>query len=266
MKFHRFGLGTYLNDDHEQCAESVATAIDVGYRHIDTAQGYDNEAAVCEGIERSGLSHEDVFVATKLATGNLAYDDVIETTKASADRLGVETIDLMYVHWPINTYDPDETIPALDELVDRGIIDRVGLSNFRPDQLEAAIDRLDAPLFAHQVEMHPMLPQEVLHQCAVDDDHWLVAYCPIARNEVADVPTLVDIAETYDATPAQISLAWLLEKENVAPIPKATGERHIRENFEAQTIELSDDDVRRIDDLDRERRIVDFDAAPWNQV
>lgn len=264
MAFDRFGLGTYRNDDHDQCAKSVETAIEVGYRHIDTAQGYDNEAAVGEGIARTDVDREELFVATKLATENLAYDDVIETTAQSAERLGLDTIDLMYVHWPINTYDPDETIPALNELVDRGLVKHVGLSNFRPDQLDAAIDRLEVPLFAHQVEMHPLLPQTELREYAREDDHWLVAYCPIARNRVTDVPEIFEIADEHDASPAQISLAWLLQNEQVAPIPKATGEAHIRENVESRQLKLTDAEIAQIDAIDRSERIVDFEAAPWN--
>ncbi len=263
--FSRFGLGTYQNTDASQCVESVATAIDIGYRHIDTAQGYDNEEAVGEGISESGVDVDDLFVATKLDTGNLGYDDVLETAEASADKLGVDAIDLLYVHWPLNTYDPEETLPALDELYDDGLIRNVGLSNFRPDQLDEAIDRLDAPLFAHQVEMHPLLPQEELRTYAREDDHWLVAYCPVARGEVVGVDEIEAVAEKHDATPYQISLAWLLAKDAVAPIPKATSEDHIRENYEALGIELDGEDVEKIDGIEREARLVDFDEAPWNE-
>ncbi|WP_224448887.1 aldo/keto reductase [Haloprofundus salilacus] len=266
MDFPRLGLGTYQNTDLDQCATSVETAIDVGYRHIDTAQGYDNEEAVGDGIDSADIDRDDLFVATKLDTANLGYDDVIETGRESAEKLGVDTIDLLYVHWPLNTYDPEETLPALDELRDEGVIEHVGLSNFRPDQLDEANDHLDAPIFAHQVEMHPMLQQEELREYAREDDHWLVAYCPIARNDVAEVPEIQDVAEKHEATPAQVSLAWLLSKDEVAPIPKATGEDHIRQNFEVKELELDDKDVSTIDALDREERIVDFDDAPWNQV
>ncbi|XVH33043.1 aldo/keto reductase [Haloferacaceae archaeon DSL9] len=265
MTFDRLGLGTYENTDPEECATSVETAIDVGYRHIDTAQGYDNEEYVGEGIDRSGASREDLFVASKISTDNLGYDDVIETTNASADNLGVETIDLMYVHWPIDTYDPEETLPALDELVDEGVIDRVGLSNFRPDQLDEAAETLDAPIFAHQVEMHPLLQQDELLAYAQEHDHWLVAYCPIARNEVTAVDELQEIAEAHGATPAQVSLAWLLSKDRVAPIPKAASADHIEQNWRAREIDLADDEIETIDSLDRTHRIVDFDDAPWNQ-
>ena len=264
-EFHRFGLGTYLNDDHDQCVESVRHALEAGYRHIDTAQGYENEAAVGEALAASDVDRDDVFVATKLSTRNLAREDVLRTAPESAERLGVDVIDLLYVHWPIRTYEAEETLPALDQLVDDGLVRHVGLSNFRPDQLEEAMDLLDAPVFAHQVEMHPMFQQETLREYAREDGHWLVAYAPVARGGVADEPVLVDVAEAHDATPFQVSLAWLLSKDEVAAIPKGTGEAHLRENIGALDLELTDEEIARIDDLDRGERIVDFPEAPWNQ-
>ncbi|RDI72526.1 aldo/keto reductase [Halopelagius longus] len=265
MEIPDLGLGTYKMEETDECATAVETATAVGYRHIDTAQMYHNEAAVGDGIMRADVDREDLFVASKIEPESLAYDDVVESTRQSAQKLGADSIDLMYVHWPTGAYDPEETLPALDELVEEGVIERVGLSNFRPDQLEDAIDRLDAPVYAHQVEMHPMLPQEELHELAVEHDHQLVAYCPIARNQVADVPEIREVAEKHDATAAQVSLAWLTQKENVTAIPKAASEDHIRQNYAALDIELDDEDVAAIDGIDERHRIVDPDDAPWNQ-
>ena len=260
------GLGTFRNDQFEQCASSVQTALEVGYRHVDTAQSYDNEAAVGAGLERASVDREDVFVATKLSTRNLGYDDAVESAHESAEHLGVDVIDLLYVHWPLRTYDPEETLPALDALVDEGLVRHVGLSNFEPDQLETALERLETPLFAHQVEHHPMLPQARLREYAVEDDHWLVAYSPVAKGAVGDVELLREIAAAHDATPYQVSLAWLMAEDHVAPIPKATGEAHIRENYAALDLELTDAERTAIDDLGVERRFVDFDEAPWNRA
>jgi len=259
----RFGLGTYT-DDVSETADAVETALDVGYRHLDTAQSYDNERQVGEGLARADVPREEVFLATKLATSNLGYGDALRTARASADRLGVETIDLLYVHWPIDTYDPDETLPALDELYDEGTIAGVGLSNFTPALLNEALDRLDAPMLAHQVECHPMLPQRELRAIAREEGHWLVAYAPIARNQVTEVETIREVAESHRATPAQVALAWLLTKEVVAPIPKATGE-HVAENRAACELELDPDAVDRIDAIEERRRLIDFEAAPWNR-
>ena len=250
--------------DRDTCVDAVTTAVDAGYRHVDTAQMYDNEAFVGEGIAAADADRDDLFVATKLDPSNLSYDDATKTAAASVDALGLDYVDLLYVHWPTNTYDPDETLRALDELVDDGLVDHVGLSNFEPDQLDAARDRLDAPLYAHQVEMHPLCQQEELVAYAQDHDHTLVAYSPIARGKVSDVPEIRDVAEKHDATPAQVSLAWLLAKENVAAIPKAASADHIRENYAALDVELDDEDVAAIDGVDREERVVDPANASWN--
>jgi diketogulonate reductase-like aldo/keto reductase len=261
----RLGLGTYQNADLDQCAESVATALEMGYRNVDTAQGYENEEGVGEGIAAAKVAREEVYLASKIATDDLAYDDALATTRESAEKLGVDTIDLMYVHWPINSYDPEGTIDALNDLQEAGTIRDVGLSNFRVDQLEAAMECLDSELVAHQVECHPMLPQKELREHAVENDYWLVAYCPIARNQVTEVEAIREVAEKHDASPAQVSLAWLLSKENVVAIPKATSEAHIRDNWTAQDLDLDAEDIEKIDGIEERRRLVDFDAAPWNQ-
>jgi diketogulonate reductase-like aldo/keto reductase len=259
----RLGLGTYQHDDPEVCVESVRSALELGYRHVDTAQGYENEASVGRGIRDSSVDREDVFLATKLTTDNLAYDDVIHSTRESMDRLGVDTIDLMYVHWPLNTYDPADTLPALDDLVDRGWVRHVGVSNFEPRHLAAARDVLENPIFANQVEMHPMLQQDELLADAREHDYWVVAYSPIARGEFFDHPAIAETAERLDCTPAQVCLAWSLDRENVAAIPKATGE-HVAENYGALEVELDDEARERIDAIEQEHRIVDFDEAPWH--
>jgi 2,5-diketo-D-gluconate reductase B len=258
------GIGTYENTDYEVCANSVETALNAGYRHVDTAEGYDNEAAVGDGIVTSGVDREDVFLATKVSPGNLAYDDVLDHARASIDRLGVETLDLLYVHWPIRAYDREGTLAAFDKLYDDGLIRNVGLSNFTPELLEDAIETLEAPLFAHQVECHPLFQQDELRAMAREHGHHLVAYTPLAKGDVTDVPELVDIAEKHDATPAQVALSWLLSKESVSAIPKSATPEHIRENFGALEVTLDDEDVSRIDDIDREKRYVDFEEAPWN--
>ena len=256
------GLGTWQNEDPDQCAESVETALETGYRHVDTAQAYGNEEAVGRGIERADVDREEIFLATKVWIDNLAHDDVLQTAEKSLDRLGVESVDLLYVHWPARAYDPEETLAAFDELHDDGKIDRVGVSNFEPGQVDEAIDLLDAPLFANQVELHPFLPQDELREHCADRDVEMVAYSPLARGEVFGDPTLGKIAEKHDVSEAQVSLAWLREK-GVTAIPKATSAGHIRDNWASLDLDLDPEDVERIDAIDRRDRRVDPDFAPW---
>lgn len=251
-------------DDVSVTTAAVTAALHVGYRHIDTADMYGNETEVRHALELSEVEKNDVFVATKVKPENLAYDDVIASAEQSRERLGVDTLDLLYLHWPIRTYDPEETLAAFEELYDRGVIERFGLSNFTPSLLEDALSRLDIPVFAHQVECHPLLPQQELRKYAREHGHYLVAYSPVAKGAVFDEPVLQEIAEAHDATPAQVSLAWLHSKERVVPIPRSSTAEHIKENFDAQNLTLTEDEIARIDRIETRDRQIDFEDAPWN--
>ncbi|MFQ3294053.1 MAG: 2,5-diketo-D-gluconate reductase B [Halobacteriales archaeon] len=258
------GLGTYRNTDPRECTETVRKALKLGYRHVDTAEGYHNEEYVGDGLAGAEIPRNEIVVATKVSADNLAYDAVHDHARASTERLGVDVIDLLYVHWPLGAYDPADTLRAFDELRDEGLIRHVGLSNFTPDLLDEARDLLDASIAAHQVEMHPLLQQDELVADAREHGHVLVAYSPIARGKVFEVPTLQRIAEKHDATPAQVSLAWLASKDPVVAVPKATGD-HLAENRAAGDLELDRKDVTEIEAIDREERVVDVDTAPWNR-
>ncbi|WP_251342473.1 aldo/keto reductase [Haloplanus halophilus] len=264
MDLPRLGFGTYRLTDPDRCRTAVETALETGYRHVDTAEYYGNEEAVGGGIVESDVPREDVTVASKVWRDRLAREDFLASARERVDLLGVDSLDLLYVHWPLDTYDPDETLPALVEARDRGLTREVGLSNFTPDLLDEAIDRLGEPPAAHQVELHPLCQQAALRAHARRHDYWLVAYAPLARNAVADVPEIRAVAEKHDATPAQVSLAWALSKERVAVVPKSGTPAHVRENFAARDLDLDDEDVARIDGIEEERRVVDFPNAPWN--
>ncbi len=262
----RLGDGTHQFEGGYECASGVTRIIETGDWHIDPAQMYHNESDVAAGVQRSDYQSDELFIATKLRMGNLQYEDVIRTATQSRDRLGVDINDLPYVHWPIRTYDSTETLPALDTVVDERVIDHVWLSNFRPEQLNQTQEVLDAEIFTHQVECHPLFQQETHRDYAREDDHWLVAHSPVARNAVTEIPLLQDIAATHGATPAQVSLAWLLFKRMIAPISKAASHDHVIQNWVAQNLELSAAEIDRIDALEQDIYMVDFDAAPWNTL
>jgi 2,5-diketo-D-gluconate reductase B len=257
------GLGTSGNDEFEQCAETVADALELGYRHVDTAQMYDNEEAVGAGIERADVPREEVVVATKVHPDNLAYEDAKTTAHESLDRLGLETVDMLYVHWPTSAYDPEETLRAFDELYEEGVMEHVCLSNFTPELLDEARELLDAPVAAHQVECHPLLPQDELRAYAREHDHYLVGYSPLGGGEILEDPLLSEIAEKHDTSTAAVCLAWAFEQEALVPIPKGVGD-HVRANFEAQELELDAEDFERIAEYDERERVVNPDAAAWN--
>jgi len=254
------GLGTYRNRD-DQCVESVRTALEMGYRHVDTASMYRNERAVGEGLAAAGVDREDVFLASKVWHSDLSYEGVLDSARQSLEKLGTGYLDLLYVHWPAGEYDPAETLPAFDRLRNEGAVRHVGVSNFEPGHLDRAREVLDAPVFANQVEMHPLLPQTALREYAAARDSNLVAYAPVARGRVFDVVVLSEIASERGVSEAQVSLAWLREK-GVAAIPKATGEDHIRDNWESLALDLSREEVARIDAIDRRERFIDPGFGP----
>lgn len=265
----RRGYGTYevaldrIGD--ERYTATIETALELGYSHFDTAQAYDTEPHVAEAIQRSDIERESCFVATKLHWQNLGYEDVIETARASRDMLGVDRIDLLYIHIPADTYDPEETLPAMDTLVDDGVIARIGLSNFTPELLEDAIERLDHPVFAHQVEMHPMLHQEALHRRAFEDGHWIVAFSPYMKGIIAEIREIREIADRFETTPHAVSLAWLLAHPNVATLSHSTSEDHMRANVRGDLPGLDRAAMERIRGIDREHRMWDGRLDPWNQ-
>jgi diketogulonate reductase-like aldo/keto reductase len=255
------GLGTWQNEEPQQCAESVRTALEMGYRHVDTAQAYGNEASVGDGIGAADVDRDDVFLATKVWKSNLAPDDVARTARESLEKLDTGYVDLLYVHWPAGEYDPMETLPEFAELRDDGLVEHIGVSNFEPHHLDAARDVLGEYPFANQVEMHPLLQQDELREFAAGHHLELVAYSPLARGRVFDVPELTEVAEKHDVSEAQVALAWLREV-GVAAIPKATSEAHIRDNWESLGLDLDDEDVATIESIDRTDRRIEPDFGP----
>jgi len=242
------GLGTMGIDD----PSVVAAAIDAGYRHVDTAQIYDNETVVGDGL--ADADRDDLLVATKLWTDSLAADAVRPSIERSLDRLGLDAVDLLYVHRPRGGYDPATTLPALEAVRGAGLTDHVGLSNFTLGQLRTAGDYLD-DIAAHQVEFHPFYREEALLEHAQLEDYPLVAYSPLAGGLVFDDPTIRAVAEAHDTTPAAVAIAWVTSYDNVVTIPKASSRGHLAANLAAAELELSDDDIARLEAIEREQEL-----------
>ena len=252
----RLGLGTWrlTGDD---CREAVGTALELGYRHIDTAQVYRNERQVGDALGASDVPREEVFLATKLGPGR-SYDDVLRTTEESLARLGTDYIDLLLIHWPngrppgappnplSSAPDHEETLRAMNELVDRGTVRHIGVSNFDVDLLDAARESSDAPVLTDQVQYHPFWNQrELLDYCRIHDV-LLTAYSPLGHGGVLDDAVLERIGRRYGKTPAQVALRWLVQQEQVATIPKATSREHLEANMAAFDFELTEAEMREI--------------------
>ena len=258
----KLGFGTWeiLGRD---CEEAVSDALEIGYRHIDTAQAYDNEAEVGKALAASGIPHSELFLTTKLWRDEFHPERVRPSAEESLGRLQVDSVDLLLLHWPNDAVPLEQTLGALTNLRDEGLIKHFGVSNFPLGLLDEALAL--SPIFADQVEFHPYLDQQPLVDRAIERDFMVTAYSPLARGKVPDDPVLREIGDQYGRTAGQVALRWLLDKPNVATIPKASSHERRVENFEIFDFELSDEDRAKIDALHSGERIVDPGWAPdWN--
>ena len=254
----KLGLGTWALAG-EECARVVATAIGLGYRHIDTAEMYGNEAAVGEGIRASGVPREQVFVTTKVWWENLAHPD--RALEASLARLGFDYVDLFLIHWPNPSVPLSATLAMMEVLKERGLARAIGVANFTPRLLAAAI-ATGAPIAANQVEYHVMLGQAPLLDLCRRHGIVLTAYSPLGKGGLVADPTLGAIAARHGATPAQVALAWLLRQEMVAAIPKSSRVENLRANLAALSLALEVEDIAALDALPKDRRFVSPAFAP----
>jgi diketogulonate reductase-like aldo/keto reductase len=243
----KLGLGTWQNTG-PGCTESVRTALELGYRHVDTAQAYENEAEVGEGIATADVDREDVFLTTKVWRSNLQPDDLRESVRGSLDRLGVEYVDLLLLHWPHPRVPAAEPLGAMAALREQGLIRHIGVSNYTAGQLRDAIDAVDAPVVADQVLYNPYKDQSELLSLCREADVALTAYSPLARGAVLDDEVLATIGDRYDMTAAQVALRWLVQQDGVVAIPKATSREHIAANAEVFDVELTDAEMARVAD------------------
>ena len=257
------GFGTWQLTGSD-CLEGVEHALSLGYRHIDTAQAYQNEDLVGRAIDNSSVPRDDIFLTTKVWRTEAAHDDVIASTEESLEKLGTDHVDLLLIHWPVDEVPFEETIEALDQLREDGKTRHIGISNYTPTQMHTSMEA--GPVATNQVEYHPYLGQEDLLEIVEDHDLMLTAYSPLARGRVLDDETLTEIGDAHGKSPAQVALRWLVQQDRVSAIPKAASAEHRESNLEIFDFALSDDEMSRIDDLECGDRVVDPGFAPdWEQ-
>lgn len=253
------GLGVYQSAP-EDTAAAVEAALRTGYRHIDTAAAYGNEKQVGEGLRASGVPREDVFLETKVWVSDYGYDKTLHAFEKSSAKLGVDVIDLLILHQPAAGREEDVigAYKALEKLLADGKVRAIGVSNFMPAQLDTLIGATDIVPAVNQIELHPYFTQADVQ--AADAQHGILtqAWSPIGgitfyrdgkHTSALEDPTILEIAKAHDATPAQVMLAWHLAQGRSA-IPKSIRPERIAENFGALGIELSDDELARLDALD----------------
>jgi len=230
------------------CRTAVEHALHTGYRHLDTAQMYNNEDAVGQAIADSEVPREDVFLVTKILRQNLAPGDVLSSVEESGQRLGTE-IDLLLIHAPSRSVPIEESIGAMNELQERGTVEHIGVSNFSVEQMQRAIAASDTPILTNQVEYHPFKSQSEILEFCIENGIILTAYSPLGQGRVIGSEVLEGVGEQYGKTEAQVALRWLIQQEMVVAIPKASSKTHIEQNFDVFDFELSDEEMERIFDM-----------------
>lgn len=258
------GFGTWQMDG-TACRDMVREAIAIGYRHIDTARMYGNEAAVGEGIRTASVPRDEVFVTTKVWFDQLHYGDLKASAEASLKDLSLDAVDLLLIHWPNLQVPLSESLRAMEDLQREGKARHVGVSNFNTSLLREARQKNGADVVCNQVEYHPFLSQRpVLDYCRAND-MFVTAYCPLAKGEAPSDPTLREIGAKHGKSAAQVTLRWLIQQPNVAAIPKAAKLEHAKANLDVFDFALDAEDLARIEGLPSDRRMIDPSWAPvWD--
>jgi 2,5-diketo-D-gluconate reductase A len=238
----QLGLGTARLPD-EETRRIVGEALEVGYRFVDTAASYDNERGVGQGIADSGLPREEVFVSTKLRGRDQGYDSAKEALRASLDRLGLDSVDLYLIHWPLPRLDRyAESWRAMEELLAEGLTRAIGVSNFLPEHLDRLAAESSTVPAVNQIECHPREPQ--LEQRADDARRGIVteSWSPLANGELLAQPVLAEIGARHGRTPAQVVLRWHVQ-QGLVTFPKASSRGRLVENLDVYGFELTDQDL-----------------------
>lgn len=263
----QIGYGSW-NRPGDECYNGVRMALDAGYRHIDTAEGYNNEEFVGKAIAESGIDRDNIFITTKVAPEHLGPGQVMPHVKTSLDKLRLDCVDLLLVHWPSikDVYDINDYMSQLAEVFDKGLARHIGVSNFTKKHLDASIKVLgDRPITTNQVEIHPLFQNRVIVDYTHGKGISTTAYSPLARGAVNHNATLLAIATRHSASAGQIALAFLMAEGHIV-IPSSGSKERIAENLAAQDIGLTDLEIAEIRGLDAGHRLVNGDWCPvWDQ-
>lgn len=254
------GLGTWQLSGMA-CERAVRTALDIGYRHIDTAEMYGNEAEIGRALTAASVPREALFITTKIWTNHLRARDVSPTLDASLRKLRTDYVDLLLIHWPNPSVPVGETLGAMQKLRSAGKASAIGVSNFPVALMREAVEKEKAQIACNQVEYHVRLDQRPVLHYASRHKIAVVAYCPLGRGRLVDHPVLSRIGRKYGKSAAQVALRWLVQQPGVAAIPKSSSERNLRANFDIFGFALDRDDLAAIDGLRAKERIVDIGSG-----
>lgn len=247
------GFGVFLVEPGDETELAVKRALEAGYRSIDTAAIYENEAGVGKAIQESGISREDLFITTKLWNADQGYESALKAFDESMEKLRIEVLDLYLIHWPVvGRY--VESWGALEKLYRDGRVRAIGLSNFQIHHIEDILTVCKVKPTVNQVELHPRLRQAALQKFCVQNQIQIQAWAPLMRGKALDIPEIVNIAVKYGKSPAQILIRWDLQNE-VLTIPKSITPHRIIENCQVFDFHISEEDMARIDSLNQDMRV-----------
>lgn len=244
-----FGLGTYQTESGKEAGEAVLHALEIGYRHIDTAAMYGNEEDVGDAIKESGIRREEIFVTTKLWNSDHGYDKALAAFEESQKKLGLDYVDLYLIHWPVQDL-RKESWRALEKLLKEGRCRAIGVSNYMTQHLEELLEGSSTVPAVNQVEFSPYLYLRELQDFCHSHDIQLESYSPLTKGHQLNDPKLASIASEYSKSPAQILIRWALQK-GVVVIPKSSRKERIKENAEVFDFTISDQDMEILDSFDR---------------
>lgn len=255
------GLGTWALSGRS-CFDAVKTALELGYRHVDTAQIYGNEEEVGAAIQDSGVKRADIFLTTKIPAGNLRAAQVKRGISDSLERLKTDYVDLLLIHWPSSQGEPlAETLAEFAEARRKGQTRFIGVSNFTVALLAETVEKLRADIICNQVEYHPYLSQRPVLAALKKYGLMLTAYSPLARGRVDRDKDLAEIGRRHGKSAAQVALRWLLDQKKIAAIPKSSRREHLASNLDVFDFKLSPEETSRIDAKRGTTRLVD--PAGW---
>lgn len=255
VKIPCIGFGTFKAEDGDEALDSILCALEVGYRHIDTAQGYRNENSVGSAIKKSGINREEIFVTTKLLTSEHGYEKTCAAFEGSLERLGLDYLDLYLVHWPNPISVRNRWQEALagswkafEKYYNSGKIRSIGISNFHQHHIESLMKTASVAPMVNQIRLCPGDTQDELVEYCRERNMLLQAYCPFGHGQIFDVPEMKVFAEKYNKTIAQICVRWSLQR-GYLPLPKSVNPERIKANVDVFDFEISDSDVQLIADL-----------------
>ncbi len=241
----KIGFGTW-NLRGDTCYRATLSALELGYRHIDTAEMYRNEAEVGRAMSDSGLDRSDIFLTTKVSPSQITHKGVLDAADSSLQRLGIDTIDLYLVHWPSDRIPIEDTMAGMNELVNQGKVRRIGVSNFSVRQLQEAESASAASIFTNQIEYFIGHPQDAMLGYCQENEILFTAYSPLNRGHLHPSNALEAIAAAHGVTNAQVALRWLIQQDSVGVIPKSAHPDRQRENLDIFGFELSSNDMARL--------------------